>query len=139
MGRGYPADSVVNMYQDDTPQTVYDEMVKLENEIELIGRGIRALGVAESNAISDYEKKKNDLLVTMFAEEADGTVKKRTEQQRAALYRKMYSDERLAANLAKLNLKSERDLLDALKAKLQSIQSRKGILLSEIERSGRVT
>lgn len=124
------------MYKEDTPQILYDQMVKIENEIESVGRNIKVLAEAEANAVADYEQKKNNYLIVLYTNESQKGGK-RTEKQREALYRSIYANERLAMFLAKSNLQSERDLLGALKAKLQGIQSRKGIMMSEMDISGR--
>jgi hypothetical protein len=126
------------MYENDTLRSLYDEFVVLEQEIEKVGRNIKVLSIVESQTIAEYEGLKNQELVLMYAEEVEHKFK-RTEAQRVAIYRMKYADLRLARYLASGDLKSERDLLSALQAKLQGMQSRKGILISELEISGRRT
>lgn len=126
------------MYKDDTPVSLYDEFVVLENEIEKVGRNIKVLAIVESQCIAEYESLKNQEIVNMFAEEVEHKFK-RTEFQRTAIYRQKYAAFRLAKYLATADLKSERDLLSALESKLQGMQSRKGIMMSEMDMTGRRT
>ena len=120
------------MYQDDTPAILYDQFVVLENEIEKTGRNIKSLAQAEVNAISDYELAKNQTLLQMYLDESKADfVGKRTEMQRTAIYREKHQDLRMVRGLAQADLKSERDLLSALQSKLDGMQSRKGILMTE--------
>ncbi len=114
--------------QDDDLTVLYNEFVEIENEIEKSGRGIKHLALDEATAISEYEELKNKELIGMYAEEVDKGIK-RTEKQREALYRIKYADHRRAKLLASANLKSERDLLAALQAKLSSMQSRRLMLM----------
>lgn len=124
------------MYQDDTLETIYNELEPLEAEIHQTGENIRQLAVDAANAQGDYENAKNLFLIELYKEEAkDGT--KRTEAHRTALYRSQHADLRLIANLKKNEYMAERDYLDALKSKLTSIQSRAGILKIDRDLSGR--
>lgn len=126
-------------YQTDTPQSVYSEFVALENEIERIGRNMKTLADKAETASANYELAKNQDLIAMFAEEAGDPANdvkpfKRTEAQRESLYRTKNNNLRLLRGLSAADLKSERDLLNALSTKMDGLQSRKGLILIERDR-----
>ncbi len=124
------------MYQDDTPADIYRQLEELENEIEKVGRNIKVLARNEAEAIADYELAKNMTIIDLIKEEASPEFTgKRTDKQREALYRSRHHGLRLAKGLAMADVKSERDLLSALDAKMSGLQSRKGIIMMERDRS----
>jgi len=103
----------MDYYGQDTPLSVYNELRRLEVEIEQCSANIRSLSQDAVNKQADYELLKNKELIAMFKEEQKD-VPKRTEAQRTSLYRTKYSEERLAWMLAENELKGERDVLRAL-------------------------
>lgn len=122
-------------YMEDTPGSLYDDLITLEDEIERVGRNVKILSHEASTAAANYELLKNTYLLIMYEDESnpETETKKRTEAQREAMYRNRYYKERLARDLAKGDLSSERDLLGALKDKMSGMQSRKGIMMGEKE------
>lgn len=117
----------MNYFQNDSLESIYNELKPLELEIEATGQNIKKLAIDASNARAEYERLKNLALIEMFAEEAKGQFK-RTEAQRTASYRALYSQQRLVANLAENSWKAEKDYLSALQSKLMSAQTRTRIL-----------
>lgn len=124
------------MYENDTPADIYRQLEELENEIEKVGRNIKTLAIKEANAIADYENAKNTTLLQLYVDESKPDfVGKRTEAHRTAIYREKHQDLRLLKGLAIADVKSERDLLSALDSKMSGLQSRKGIIMMERDRS----
>ena len=125
-------------YAEDTPPRLYDEFVRVEDEIERVGRNIKTLATKEATSIANYEQAKNNTILALLKEEAldsyDGP--KRTDKIREAIYRTRHSDLRLQMFLAKADLSSEKSLLNALQAKLDGLQSRKGIMVGEMNMNG---
>jgi len=93
-----------------TPQEIYNELLKLQDEILDVGKSMAVKAREASNARGEYERLKSKYLIAMFAEEAEDTWKgKRTEAQRTAMYRSLYAQERLEASLAENEYKAQGD------------------------------
>lgn len=114
-------------YQQDSPESLYNELKELEAMIETAGQNVHFSGVNAANKRAIYEDKKNKALIQMYADEAD-TGKKRTEAQRTAMYRSMFATERLEWQLAENEWKASNDYLKALLGNQSSIQTRRRIL-----------
>lgn len=124
-------------YQTDTIEAVYDEIRELEAVIMAASSNLKPLGQKEATAGANYDDKKNRYLVEMFAEESEkGT--KRTEALRAAMYRMMYSTERLQKQIAAHELKAEQDYIKSLLSVLNAKQSRLRVLENERNINARV-
>ena len=108
----------------DTPQALYDELKDLQGKIEQAGLDVKATARDAANFRATYEDKKNKFLIAAFADEAKEGAKKRTEQHRTALYRDMYSTERLQWQLAENEYKASVDYLKALLAMLTATQTK---------------
>lgn len=117
-------------YQNDSIETLYNELKQLEGEIIASGVNMRKLGEREATAAADYGMRKNAFLIDLYAEESEKGIK-RTEAARVALYRNAYKQERLAKNLAANELKTEKDYLSALQSAQMSKQTRIRVLESE--------
>jgi len=108
----------------DTPQALYDELKDLQMKIEQAGLDVKATARDAANFRATYEDKKNKFLIAAFADESKEGAKKRTEQHRTALYRDMYSTERLQWQLAENEYKASVDYLKALLAMLTATQTK---------------
>jgi hypothetical protein len=120
-------------YQTDTPETLYNELKELEPRIETAGQNVHFSGLEAATKKGVYEEKKNKALIEMFAEEAKDKSLKRTEQQRIALYRTMFSQERLEWQLAENEWKAANEYLKSLLGVLSSMQTRNRILTADRE------
>lgn len=94
---------------------------------------LKKSAVASVNARSVYENQKNQYLLQLKAEESLDATIKRTDAIRTAMYRSQFADERLAWQLAEVNYETDRDLLRALMAKLNAIQSIARLTESELK------
>lgn len=115
----------------DSLPDIYDELKTLEALIEKSGNHIRSLAIVAANKRAEYEELKNKCLIEMFAEEAKQNFK-RTEAQRCAIYRSMYSTQRLMWQLADNELSAERDYLKALLGNQISTEVRRGLVESDL-------
>jgi hypothetical protein len=116
------------MFDQATPETLYNELKELEGKIETAGQNVHFSGVNAANTKSIYEDLKNKMLIQMFAEEAGNKDMKRTEAQRTAIYRSTYSQQRLEWQLAENEWKASGDYLKALLGNQSSLQTRNRII-----------
>jgi hypothetical protein len=93
-------------FAEDSPASVYKELKDGERAILSAAEGLVTLVEDEVRAHEKYEEEKNDLLKKMFDEEAEGSVKKRTELQRQAIYRSRYGKDRLEWQLKKRDVEA---------------------------------
>lgn len=121
----------------DTPDTIYEELKALEAMIETAGQNVHFSGTNAATKKAVYEDRKNKMLIEMFAQEAKAEVPKRTEQQRVALYRSTYAQERLEWQLAENEWKASNDYLRALLGNQISVEVRLKILESDWRIAGR--
>lgn len=119
-------------YDGVSPETLFNEIRQLSNEIEACGKGLRELGIQAATAAADYEQAKNQTLIALFEDEAERNIK-RTEAQRASIYRNAHKDLRLEKMLTANALKSEGELLKALMSKLSGLQTQRSIMQAEME------
>lgn len=91
-------------------------------QLDATGAELKAEAREATDRQADYEERKNEFLIALFAEEAEKGFK-RTESQRQALYRSAYRAERRQAMLAKEQLAASRDLYRGLQAKVNAIQT----------------
>ena len=106
-------------YEEDNIATIYKELFTVEQAVVQCGQNIKKYAIEEARIHSEYELAKSDFKG------------KRTEAQRRAIYRTDYAIEREQWIAAKSNLDSERDLLRALTAQLNSVQTRSRLLKIE--------
>lgn len=125
------------MFDQATPETLYNELKELEGKIETAGQNVHFSGVNAATKKSIYEDLKNKMLIQMFAEEAGNKELKRTEAQRTAIYRSTYSGERLEWQLAENEWKASNDYLKALLGNQISTEVRLKILESDWRNAGR--
>ena len=121
----------------DTPDVLYAELKELEAMIETAGQNVHFSGVNAATKHSEYEEKKNKMLVQMFADESSGKHPKRTEQQRIAAYRAAYAQERLEWQLAENEWKASASYLKALLGNQISLEVRLKIVESDMRFAGR--
>lgn len=120
-----------------TPQEIYNELLKLQDEILEVGKSMADKSRQAANARAEYERLKSKYIVAMFAEEAEDTWKgKRTEAQRTAMYRSLYAQERLEASLAENEYKAQGEYLKALTAALTALQTRYKLISHEWNAGG---
>lgn len=138
MGLGPVPVRQINMshFTQESAETIYDELKELEIKIEQAGQNVHFSGVAAANKKSIYEDLKNKMLIEMFADEAKEG-KKRTEQQRTAIYRSTYAQQRLEWLLAENEWKASNDYLKALLGNQISCEVRLKILESDWRVAGR--
>ena len=119
----------MDYFGQDTPQTVYNRLVEMENQILDIAGQVRSDGNAAIQAKADYDTLKHQELLHLYTEEsASGGTLKRTEAMRQAIYRSKFSAERLAWQLADRNYQTQQEYLKSLSAVLISTQVRAKIL-----------
>ena len=124
----------------DTPSQIYDELTQMQATILEVGASMPQKADAMSTAKANYERLKSNYLIAMFAEEADENWKgKRTEAQRTAMYRSLYAQERLEADLATNEYKAQASYLDALQSALTALQTRYKIVANEMNGGKYVT
>ena len=111
-------------FQQATPETLFNELHRVELEIESEGRLIKRLGDEVATKKATYEELKNKMLLDMFKEEFEGQVAKRTDARRTALYRHTYAEQRLAWQLAEKQLEAANAYLKALMANQISLECR---------------
>lgn len=117
----------VDYFGQDNPQTVYNRLVEMENQILDIAGQVRSDGNAAIQAKADYDTLKHQELLHLYTEESQGGIK-RTEKMREAIYRSKFSSERLAWQLADRNYQTQQEYLKSLSAVLISTQVRAKIL-----------
>lgn len=117
-------------FADDTPATLYEEMQDLEQRLTESAEECKDKGRDSINKKALYDSFKHGELVRMFAEEAS-TGLKRTEVQRAALYRNKYATERLAWQLAEREYEICKDAVKVLQSCLTSTQARAKLIAPE--------
>lgn len=124
-------------FQQATPEGLYNELKEIEAKVEQAGQNVHFAGQNAATKRAEYEDLKNKMLIQMFAEEAGDKTLKRTEAQRTAIYRSLYSTQRLEWQLAENEWKASTDYLKGLLAMLTAVQSRIRILEGEYRVSGR--
>jgi polyribonucleotide nucleotidyltransferase len=122
-------------YAHDTAETIYNALEDLEAKIEQAGQNVHFSGQQAAQKKAKYEELKNKMLIQMFADEASGT--KRTVDQRQAIYRATYAQERLEWQLAENEWKASNDYLKALLGNQISTEVRLKILESDMRFAGR--
>lgn len=125
-------------YLDDSPMTVYKELKDLEAEIRAASDECRVKGRSAIEAKARYDNHKHDELLRLYVEESDSeTVDekgkkvqaiKRTEMERASIYRTKFATERLSWVLADREYEVSRDYVKSLLAMLMSVQTRSRLL-----------
>jgi hypothetical protein len=120
-------------YLDDTPESIYKELKDLETSLLDASQGVRDKGRQAVNAKAVYDAAKHTELVHLYADEADTPGLKRTELQRAVLYRTKHATERLAWVLADREYEVARDYVKSLQAVLMSIQTRSRLLRKDFD------
>jgi hypothetical protein len=124
----------------DTPAQLFEELTLMQNTVLEVGASMPKKAYDMSNARAEYERLKNNYLIQMFAEESEETWKgKRTEAQRTAMYRALYSKERLEASLAENEYKAQVENLKALQSALTACQTRYKIVANEMNGGNYVT
>jgi hypothetical protein len=124
----------------DTPQTLRDELIAIQREIMTVGSSMPEKAKDAAVARGEYERLKNNYIISLFAEEADENWKgKRTEAQRTAMYRSLYSHERLQASLAENEYKASSENLRGLQSALTALQTRARIAENEYKAGGYTT
>jgi len=109
----------------DTPNELNVELIELQREITAVGASMSAKAKDAAESRGEYERLKNNYIISLFAEEADENWKgKRTEAQRTAMYRSLYAHERLQASLAENEYKASSEYLRGLQASLTALQTR---------------
>lgn len=117
-------------YQNDTLETVYNELEDIESEIYAAAKEAPEYGRKEAEAIAEYENKKGKFLLELAAEEAKDGIK-RTEAIRTAMYRQKFADERFERDKA-IRLKQAHDTyIKGLMTVINSRQSRLRVLEGE--------
>jgi len=117
----------VDYFGQDTPGSIYNKLVEMENQILDIAGQVRSDGNAAIQAKADYDTLKHQELLHLYTEESQGGIK-RTEAMRQAIYRSKFSAERLAWQLADRNYQTQQEYLKSLSAVLISTQVRAKIL-----------
>lgn len=102
------------------------ELQGANDDLTALGREIKASAKREAETLSKYEELKNRYLIQLYAEEVELKIK-RTVDQRTAMYRTMYLDERRDWLLAKADHESNRDLFRGVQTKITSLQTLIGI------------
>lgn len=121
----------------DTPQILRRELVDLQAAIMDAGASMPQKAREMSEARAKYEDLKSAYLINMFAEEADESFKgKRTVDQRTAMYRSLYAEERLEASLAENEYKAQAEYLKGLQSALTALQSRARIAMHDWNSGG---
>lgn len=124
----------------DTPQNLRDELIAIQREIMEVGTSMPDKARDAANARGEYERLKNNYIISLFAEEADENWKgKRTEAQRTAMYRSLYAHERLQASLMENEYKASSEQLRALQSALTALQTRARIAENEYKAGGYTT
>ena len=124
----------------DTPQNLRDELIAIQREIMEVGTSMPDKARDAANARGEYERLKNNYIISLFAEEADENWKgKRTEAQRTAMYRSLYAHERLQASLMENEYKASSEQLRALQSALTALQTRARIAENEYKTGGYTT
>lgn len=124
----------------DTPQNLRDELLAIQREIMEVGSSMSDKAKDAANARGEYERLKNNYIISLFAEEADENWKgKRTEAQRTAMYRSLYAQERLQASLTENEYKASSEQLRALQSALTALQTRARIAENEYKSGGYTT
>jgi len=109
----------------DEPNQLNSELIDLQREITAVGASMSAKAKDAAESRGEYERLKNNYIISLFAEEADEHWKgKRTEAQRTAMYRSLYAHERLQASLAENEYKASSEYLRGLQASLTALQTR---------------
>lgn len=110
-----------------------EEVIELEKELKdatgnltELGRRMKKSARAEAELRSEYENLKNSYLIELYASEVD-KASKRTVEQRTAMYRHKFQNERMRWLLAKADYESDRDLFKGLQSKITAIQTLIGI------------
>ncbi len=124
----------------DTPAQLFEQLTLMQNTVLEVGASMPDKARLMSTARAEYERLKNNYLISLFAEEADENWKgKRTEAQRTAMYRSLYSKERLEAALAENEYKAQVENLKALQSALTACQTRYKIVANEMNGGNYVT
>lgn len=124
----------------DTPQTLREELVAVQREIMSVGASMPDKAKDAATTRGEYERLKNNYIISLFAEEADENWKgKRTEAQRTAMYRSLYAHERLQASLAENEYKAHAEYLRGLQSALTALQTRARIAENEYKAGGYTT
>jgi len=128
---------MTNNYSQETPETIYNQLKELEAKIEQAGQNVHFSGVNAAQKRAVCEELESKALIEMFAEEAGNKDLKRTEAQRTAVYRSLYSVQRLQWQLAENEWKSSSDYLKALLGNQISTEVRLKILESDMRMAAR--
>lgn len=115
---------LTHSFADDDPASVYDELKTGERAVKRAADEVFTTAEHEARAHAEYEEAKNTLLLELFNEENEGTVKKRTEAHRQAIYRLKFAKKRLEWQLAMRDAEAQKSYLDALESIQTSIEAR---------------
>lgn len=106
-----------------------DELFQLQKDLheakENLGKlasDVKKSAMAEANTHSDYEEKKNSLLIILYDEEVENS-KKRTGAERTAIYRDRFKEQRREWLIAKADFESNRDLFRGLQSKVEALRT----------------
>ncbi|HEY0658254.1 MAG TPA: hypothetical protein VGD05_07255, partial [Pyrinomonadaceae bacterium] len=66
----------MSAYQEDNLETLYNELKNIEADIISTGLNMKTLGENEANAAADYEGRKNEYLIELYAEESEKVIKR---------------------------------------------------------------
>lgn len=116
-------------FGEDSISSVYAEEKAMEQTVLQAAEDCRKYGRDAIQKKNHYEGLKHTLLVNMFSEEADPAfTKKRTVDQRQALYRTTYAAERMSWMLADREYEIAKEWLKACTSALNSIQTRSRLI-----------
>jgi len=114
----------------DTPDSIYAEITDIQRKIIDATTTIRNDARMAAEKTAEYDRLKATFLLTLFEQESKENIK-RTIEQRAALYRKEYAQQRLEMLVAKGESESNRDYVKLLTSALTAMQTRLRIVMAE--------
>lgn len=102
------------------------ELLKATEDLVKAGESLKKSAKAEADFHSAYDLKKNKFLVLLYNEEIEQKIK-RTVDQRVAMYRTKFSEERRDWLMAKADYESDRDLYRGVQIRVSAIQTLIGV------------
>lgn len=113
-----------NHYETDDPTVLYNLICDTEEAIFMASSAYARAQDVQHYCESDYQTKKARLLLAMRREESHNPAKKRTSDEREAVYRTKLKDVRLMRDLAEGEKWAAKEHLDSLRAVLESRRDR---------------
>jgi len=115
-------------FETDSIDELYNELTNIDIALDTLSKEMPEQSDKAIRAAAEYEEAKNKVLFDLYTEERNDPTLKRTEAMRTCIYRRRHAELRLARELGKQNIQTNRDYLEILKTRQMNIQSRLNLL-----------